>query len=57
MVFHGFWLVGLRTPKRYSLYLYLGSTIPLGLAGFGLVMMMMMIKMTAMTMTTMNTMP
>ena len=23
----------LRTPKRYSLHLYLGPTIPLGLAG------------------------
>ena len=32
-------------PKRYPLDLYLGPTIPpLGLAGFGLVMMMMMCK-------------
>ena len=36
MVSHGFWLYfwcSLRTPKRYSLHLYLGPTIPLGLAG------------------------
>ena len=34
-------------PKRYPLDLYLGPTIPpLGLAGFGLVMMMMMVTAT-----------
>ena len=27
------WSETFRTPKRYSLYLYLGPTIPLGLAG------------------------
>ena len=35
-------------PKRYPLDLYLGPTIPLGLAGFGLVIMM--ITMLMMTM-------
>ena len=35
MVFQGSFIVfgWLRTPKRYSLHLYLGPTIPLGLAG------------------------
>ena len=42
----------LRTPKRYSLHPYLCPTIPLGLTGFGLVMMMVMMTMIKMRMAT-----